>query len=182
MEAFKDVKSEGQKKSNKEKAIMRVRKRDGSLEAVDVTKIVKRVTKCSEDLREIDPHRVAIKAISGLYDGASTKELDTLSIQTAAMLIGEEPQYSKLASRLLGMYIDEEVRNLGINSFSESVAYGTKVGIIHKDTLKFVKTHKAALEKAVKHRRDELFKYFGCLLYTSPSPRDATLSRMPSSA
>ena len=25
-------------------------------------------------------------------------------------------------------------------------------------------------------------KYDGCLLYTSPSPRDATLSRMPSSA
>ena len=24
--------------------------------------------------------------------------------------------------------------------------------------------------------------YTGCLLYTSPSPRDATLSRMPSSA
>ena len=25
-------------------------------------------------------------------------------------------------------------------------------------------------------------KYYNCLLYTSPSPRDATLSRMPSSA
>ena len=25
-------------------------------------------------------------------------------------------------------------------------------------------------------------EYFSCLLYTSPSPRDATLSRMPSSA
>ena len=25
-------------------------------------------------------------------------------------------------------------------------------------------------------------KEYGCLLYTSPSPRDATLSRMPSSA
>ena len=25
-------------------------------------------------------------------------------------------------------------------------------------------------------------KLYGCLLYTSPSPRDATLSRMPSSA
>ena len=25
-------------------------------------------------------------------------------------------------------------------------------------------------------------QYLGCLLYTSPSPRDATLSRMPSSA
>ena len=30
---------------------------------------------------------------------------------------------------------------------------------------------------------DKLFVMFGvCLLYTSPSPRDATLSRMPSSA
>ena len=27
-----------------------------------------------------------------------------------------------------------------------------------------------------------LYKLTGCLLYTSPSPRDATLSRMPSSA
>ena len=29
---------------------------------------------------------------------------------------------------------------------------------------------------------DFLIKVKGCLLYTSPSPRDATLSRMPSSA
>ena len=27
-----------------------------------------------------------------------------------------------------------------------------------------------------------ILRYRGCLLYTSPSPRDATLSRMPSSA
>ena len=29
---------------------------------------------------------------------------------------------------------------------------------------------------------DNLFRDWSCLLYTSPSPRDATLSRMPSSA
>ena len=29
---------------------------------------------------------------------------------------------------------------------------------------------------------DVLRRYHACLLYTSPSPRDATLSRMPSSA
>ena len=29
---------------------------------------------------------------------------------------------------------------------------------------------------------DLYFDTYGCLLYTSPSPRDATLSRMPSSA
>ena len=31
-------------------------------------------------------------------------------------------------------------------------------------------------------RFKELNEAYGCLLYTSPSPRDATLSRMPSSA
>ena len=30
--------------------------------------------------------------------------------------------------------------------------------------------------------RNCLSKWYSCLLYTSPSPRDATLSRMPSSA
>mgnify|MGYP003308268395 CR=1 FL=1 len=30
--------------------------------------------------------------------------------------------------------------------------------------------------------KDSLAVFFSCLLYTSPSPRDATLSRMPSSA
>ena len=29
---------------------------------------------------------------------------------------------------------------------------------------------------------EDLMQYDSCLLYTSPSPRDATLSRMPSSA
>ena len=34
----------------------------------------------------------------------------------------------------------------------------------------------------VKQIAHELERYLSCLLYTSPSPRDATLSRMPSSA
>lgn len=161
MEATKQNSQRAKASKQSPENLMRVRKRDGSLEAVDVTKIVKRVTECSEDLREIDPHRVAIKAISGLYDGASTKELDNLSIQTAAMLIGEEPQYSLLASRLLGIYIIEEVRNLGISSFSESVAYGASKGLIAQKTLDFVTENKETLEAAIKQRRNEKFQYFG---------------------
>ena len=38
---------------------------------------------------------------------------------------------------------------------------------------------KAAGMKSVEHKLEESTS---CLLYTSPSPRDATLSRMPSSA
>ena len=40
------------------------------------------------------------------------------------------------------------------------------------------------MSKSKKSKKDPLdnIKDYNCLLYTSPSPRDATLSRMPSSA
>ena len=73
---------------------MRVRKRNGDLEPVDLNKIVRAVARCAAGLDGVDPMRVATRTISGLYDGATTTELDELSIRTAAALIGEEPNYS----------------------------------------------------------------------------------------
>ena len=37
-------------------------------------------------------------------------------------------------------------------------------------------------DKTAEDKFKEASEAYGCLLYTSPSPRDATLSRMPSSA
>jgi hypothetical protein len=54
---------------------MRVRKRNGSMEPVDVTKIVRAVDRCCAGLSDIDPFRIATKTINGLYDGATTCEL-----------------------------------------------------------------------------------------------------------
>ena len=44
--------------------------------------------------------------------------------------------------------------------------------------------HMALYKNVLHHSRNTLPKWLleACLLYTSPSPRDATLSRMPSSA
>jgi ribonucleoside-diphosphate reductase alpha chain len=80
-------------------ATMQVRKRNGDTEPVDVNKIVRAVQRWAGDLDDVDPMRVATKTISGLYDGATTAELDRLSIQTAAEMIAAEPQYSRLARR-----------------------------------------------------------------------------------
>src|SRR5258707_11960563 len=96
-------------------AVMQVRKRNGSLETVDVNKIVRAVLRCAGGLSHVDPMRIAVKTIGGLYDGATTAELDRLSIQTAAGLIAEEPEYSRLAARLLATYIDKEVANQDIH-------------------------------------------------------------------
>src|SRR5688572_1285357 len=110
---------------------MRVQKRNGSREPVDLNKIVRAVGRCCVGLRQVDSLRVATKTISGLYDGATTRELDQLSIQTAAALIAEEPEYSKLAARLLSTYVEKEVRNQEIHAFSQSIASGHRLGLIN---------------------------------------------------
>ncbi len=140
---------------------MRVKKRDGRLEPVNVLKIVDRVTRLCGGLNEIDPHRVAIRAISGLYDGATTKELDDLCVQTASLLIGEEPQYSLLAARLLSTYIDEEVVSLGVRNFMESIEFGHSKGIVAKNVQEFVIKNREKLEAAINPARNTLFEYFG---------------------
>lgn len=141
--------------------VMRVRKRDGTLQPVDVNKIVNVALACSTGLKEVDPMRVAAKVISGLYDGASTKELDQLCIQTAALLIGEEPQYSRLASRLLARYIGEEVTNQNIRNFYDSITVAFKQGIVSEEKFNFVKEHKEALNIIIDDSRTTRFEYFG---------------------
>jgi ribonucleoside-diphosphate reductase alpha chain len=140
---------------------MQVTKRNGDTEPVDVNKIVRAVDRWAGDLADVDPMRVATRTISGLYDGATTAELDRLSIRTAAEMIGTEPQYSKLAARLLASYIGKEVRGQGIASFSQSVALGHAEGLIGDDTARLVKDNARKLDFAVDEQADLSFEYFG---------------------
>jgi ribonucleoside-diphosphate reductase alpha chain len=140
---------------------MRVTKRNGSHEPVDINKIVRAISRCCPGLPNVDSMRIATKTISGLYDGATTKELDKLSIQTAAGLIFEEPEYSRLAARLLNQYIEKEVRNQEIHSFSQSIAFGVKEGLIAPRVVKFVSENSRKLNDAIDQTRNDLFEFFG---------------------
>jgi ribonucleoside-diphosphate reductase alpha chain len=140
---------------------MQVRKRNGDLEVVDVNKIVRAVERCVTDLDDVDPLRIATRTIAGLYDGATTAELDRLSIRTAAELIGEEPEYSRLAARLLAGYIGKEVRGQGIHAFSQSIAMGRSQGLISQVTAEFVAAYSRKLDDAIDDAADLRFEYFG---------------------
>ena len=140
---------------------MHVRKRNGALEPVDLNKIVNAVARCAEGLLNVDAMRVATRTISALADGATTQELDELSIRTAAGFTVEEPNYSKLAARLLATYIDKEVRNQNIPWFSESVRVGHLAGLIGDDVAKFVEDNAPALNAAINTDRDRKFEFFG---------------------
>jgi len=141
--------------------VMQVRKRNGSLETVDVNKIVRAVLRCAGGLSHVDPMRVAAKTIGGLYDRATTAELDRLSIQTAAGLIAEEPEYSRLAARLLATYIDKEVNNQDIHSFSQSIAASYRHGLVAKPLRTFVAENARKLNAAADEPSENLFEYFG---------------------
>lgn len=142
-------------------AAMSVTKRNGRREPVDLNKIVRAVQRCSDGLYAVDPMRVATRTISGLYDGASTRELDELSIRTAALLTAEEPEYSRLAARLLAAYIDKEVSGQEIHAFSQSISRGHELGLINTRLLGFVQTHARKLNAALNGAFDRHFDYFG---------------------
>lgn len=144
-----------------EPPVMHVKKRNGSLETVDVNKIVRAVQRCSDGLSHVDAIRIASKTIGGLYDGATTRELDAISIDTAASLIAEEPQYSKLAARLLLATIIKEVAGQNLHSFSQSVEHGAAQGIVSPATAEFVRVHMRKLNHAIDETMSDRFEYFG---------------------
>lgn len=141
--------------------VMHVRKRNGELEPVDVNKIVRAVQRSSTGLSQVDVIRVASKTIGGLYDGATTRELDAISIDTAAALIAEEPQYSKLAARLLLGTILKEVAGQNLHSFSQSIEHAYEEGVVSGATAEFVRTHARKLNYAIDEQFSDRFEYFG---------------------
>ena len=63
----------------------------------------------------VDPVKVAMRVIEGLYDGVTTSELDNLAAEIAATMTTAHPDYARLAARI-------SVSNLHKNtkkSFSE---------------------------------------------------------------
>ncbi|MDP6214470.1 MAG: ribonucleoside-diphosphate reductase subunit alpha, partial [Acidimicrobiales bacterium] len=82
-------------------------------------------------------------------------------IRTAAAFIVEEPNYSRLAARLLATVIDKEVRNQDIHSFSQSIATGHEEGLIGDKAAGFVSDNARKLNDTIQDDSDNLFEFFG---------------------
>ncbi len=138
-----------------------VKKRSGDSIPLDSDKLLEAISSLSYGLHEVKPKAILEKVVNGLYDGVTTEEIDNLVIQTTAMMITDEPEYSKLAARQLHHFIRDELVKLDVHSFADSVKYGVKVGILSDEIGRFVGAHASALNEAIDHRRSELFEYFG---------------------
>ena len=81
--------------------------------------------------------------------------------------------------------LQEEIDKIGNSMVSEVDGLGNQLKIRSKDVRDLGNRGMLQLDETAKKLEKEterLNKLKDCLLYTSPSPRDATLSRMPSSA
>ncbi len=130
-------------------------------------KITARVRKLCYGLNEmVDPVRVAMQVIEGLYDGVTTSELDNLASETAAAMTVVHPDYAKLAARI-------SVSNLHKNtkkSFSETMedlytyinpATGEKAPLLSKEAYKVIKDNAELLDSTIIYNRDFGYDYFG---------------------
>lgn len=163
---------------------MQVTKRNGSLESVNLDKIVKSISNhLSGELIGLDAYEIALTTISGLYDGVSTRDLDLLSIKTAASKTVDDPLYSKLAARILSNFIRKEVHKHDVMSFSQSIKLNYESGLISEQTYKFVMDNARKLNNAIDSDKNNLFEYFGLQIvfdrYLLKHPKLRTVTETP---
>jgi ribonucleoside-diphosphate reductase alpha chain len=146
---------------------MYVVKRDGHKEPVMFDKITERIKKLCYGLNElVDPVKVAMRVIEGLYDGVSTSELDNLAAETAASMTIAHPDYAQLAARVA-------ISNLHSNtkkSFSETMKdmynyvnprNGQDAPLLSDEVFKVIQENAAFLDSHIIYTRDFNYDYFG---------------------
>ena len=93
------------------------------------------------------------------------------------MLLGEDE-----AAAVLQKLTPREVQHLGTAMYSVTGVDQTTVNAVLDEFLETIKKQTGLGLGAGQYIENVLTKALGCLLYTSPSPRDRQKSRMPSSA
>ena len=121
---------------------MRVTKRTGKKEPFDEQKILRCIERaCGGNEEHVQ--RVHYNAKINLYDGVSTKEIDTALIKSARSLIEKDPYYKYVASKLLLGAIYKEVFGEAADSDAFELQYRKtfiinlkkliKAGILNKE-------------------------------------------------
>ena len=147
-------------------------KRDGTKESFDANKINTAILKACEGLPDQISKvvQVATELQLTLFDGITTEQLDEAVIQTVLQNVKDDPDYDKIAARLLlktvykqilGDYeTAEELKKLHAREFPKFVKAAVKEGLLDKrmaDGRFDLKKLAAELDPA----RDDLSKYLG---------------------
>ena len=146
---------------------MFVLKRDGKKEPVMFDKITARVRNMCYGLNKlVDPVKVAMRVIEGLYDGVSTSELDNLAAETAATMTVQHPDYAKLAARIAVSNLHKNTKKVFSEVMSDLYHYvnprtGKKAPLLSDETYKVIMDNAEKLDSTIIYNRDFGYDYFG---------------------
>lgn len=136
---------------------MRVLKRNNTYENVSLDQIINRIKYCAIGLN-VDPIKVAIGAISALYDGIRTSEIDEVSAKVAANLQLDDYDYTKLAGRLCA----SDLQKTTPSKFSDAMALlAANTSMMDATFIEYVAQYSADLDEMIVNDRDMLFTYIG---------------------
>lgn len=153
---------------------IKVVKRDGSREPFDANKINLALVEASEGLPDqiAKVVQVASEVQLTLFDGITTEQLDEAIINTALQNVKDDPDFDKIAARLLlktiyksvlGPYSSaKELKQLHETKFAEYLAKGVDLGLLDA-RMNSNMFDIPRLAGALKPERDELSKYLGVI-------------------
>ncbi|MDC8005951.1 ribonucleoside-diphosphate reductase subunit alpha [Aureisphaera galaxeae] len=146
---------------------MNVVKRDGRKEPVMFDKITSRVRKLCYGLNPlVDPVKVAMRVIEGLYDGVTTSELDTLAAEIAATMTVSHPDYAKLAARISVSNLHKNTKKTFSEVMKDLYEYvnprtGKPAPLLSDEVYKIIEENADELDSTIIYNRDFGYDYFG---------------------
>lgn len=146
---------------------MYVIKRDGKKEAVKFDKITARIKKLCYGLdNNVDPVKVAMKVIEGVYDGVATSDLDNLAAEVSASMTTVHPDYALLASRIAVSNLHKNTKKSFSAAMEDLYFYvdkktGKKAPMIADDVFEVITKNAELLDSTIIYDRDFGYDYFG---------------------
>ncbi|MEC3905921.1 ribonucleoside-diphosphate reductase subunit alpha [Tamlana sp. 2201CG12-4] len=146
---------------------MYVIKRSGRKEQVMFDKITARVRKLCYGLNElVDPLKVAMRVIEGLYDGVTTSELDNLAAEIAATMTTAHPDYARLAARISVSNLHKNTKKTFSEVMEDLYTYvnprtGKDAPLLSDEVYNVIMDNKDKLDSTIIYNRDFGYDYFG---------------------
>jgi len=146
---------------------MNVLKRDGRKEPIMFDKITARVRKLCYGLNElVDPVRISMRVIEGLYDGVTTSELDNLAAEVAATMTTSHPDYARLAARISVSNLHKNTKKTFSEVMDDLYTYvnprtGKDAPLLSDEVHKVIMDNKEELDSTIIYNRDFGYDYFG---------------------
>ena len=146
---------------------MDVLKRDGRKEPVQFDKITARIKKLCWGLNDlVDPTKVAMRVIEGLYDGVTTTELDNLAAEVAATMTVQHPDFALLASRIAVSNLHKATDKSFSNTMEKLYNYvdpktNEDAPLLATDVYEIIQKNANAFDSAIIYDRDFNYDFFG---------------------